>query len=256
MSFFILIFAFYIMNQYKYLVWVGIAALVILSLFLLAKTNQVINTATTANTISFSGEGKVLAKPDVVVVSLSIVTEAITSKAAQDDNSQKSKAVTDFLKGQGIEDKDIKTTGYNIYPQYNYPRNGNPEIRGYQVNQTLEFKIRDLDTVSGILDGIVSAGVNQVNRLSFQIDDLDALKAEARGKAIENAKIKANELQKQLGIRLGKIVNFYESSSGEFPPPIFFEIKQAAGELSGGGPTLPPGENEVVINATLTYQIR
>ena len=118
------------MDYNKYLIWVGIATLVILSVFLIAKTNQVINTATTANTISFNGEGKVLAKPDVAVVSLSIVTEAVTSKAAQDDNSAKSKAVTDFLKVQGIENKDVKTTGYNIYPQYSYPRNGDREIRG------------------------------------------------------------------------------------------------------------------------------
>jgi uncharacterized protein YggE len=243
-------------NYYKYLIWVGITTLVILSVFLMAKTNQVINTATTANTISFSGEGKVLGKPDIAVVSLSIVTEAITSKAAQDDNSQKSKAVTAFLKGQGIEDKDIKTTGYNIYPQYNYSRNGNPEIRGYQVNQTLEFKVRNLDTVSGILGGVVSAGVNRVDSLRFQIDDPDALKDEAREKAIEDAKTKANELQKQLGIRLGKIVNFYESSSGGSPPPMLFELKQAVGEFGGDGPSVPTGENEVAVNVTLTYEIR
>jgi len=242
--------------QNKYLILVSIATLVVLSVFLLAETNQVINTAATANTVSFSGEGKVLAKPDIAVVSLSIVTEAITSKAAQDNNSQKSKAVTNFLKERGIEDKDIKTTGYNIHTQYNYPRNGNPEIRGYQVNQTLEFKIRNLDTVSGIIDGIVSTGVNQVNRLSFQIDDPDKLKVEARGKAIEDAKMKANELQKQLEIRLGKIVNFYESSSGGFPSPVLFESKQAVDAFSGGGPALPAGENEIVANVTLTYQIK
>src|SRR3989338_3690776 len=135
-------------NNYKYLVWTGIGVLVILGIFLLALTDQVANTATNTNTVSFSGEGKVLAKPDIALVNLTILTEATTSKTAQDDNSKKSKAVIDFLKKQGIDEKDIKTVGYNIYPKYSYPRpiplgnqinsympeyyDTNPKITGYQ----------------------------------------------------------------------------------------------------------------------------
>ena len=208
-------------NNYKYLIWSGTAVTVILAVFLLASTNRVLNTTTTTNTISFNGEGKVLAKPDVAAISLSIVTEAVTSKAAQDDNSSKSKAVSDFLKKQGVEEKDIKTTGYNIYPQYRYPQYDKPEIRGYQVNQTMEVKVRDLGKVSSILDGVVSAGVNQVNSLSFEIDEPEKLKAEARQKAIEDARSKADELEDQLGVNLGKIINFSESICA-FPAPIFY----------------------------------
>ena len=241
-------------NNYKYLIWSGTAVTVILAVFLLASTNRVLNTTTTTNTVSFNGEGKVLAKPDVAAISLSIVTEAVTSKAAQDDNSSKSKAVSDFLKKQGVEEKDIKTTGYNIYPQYRYPQYDKPEIRGYQVNQTMEVKVRDLGKVSSILDGVVSAGVNQVNSLSFEIDEPEKLKAEARQKAIEDARSKTDELEDQLGVKLGKIVNFSESIGG-FPGPIFYERALDVG-MGGGGPSVPTGENEVVVNVTLTYQIK
>jgi len=240
-------------NYYKYLIWVGIATLVILSVFILAKTDQVLNTAATTNTVSFNGEGKVLAKPDVAAISLSIVTEAVTSKSAQDENSRKSKAVTDFLKDQGVEEKDIKTTGYNIYPQYRYPQYDKPEIRGYQVNQTMEVKVRDLDKVSSVLDGVVSAGVNQVNSLSFEIDEPEKLKAEARQKAIEDARAKADELEDQLGVDLGKIVNFSESIGG-FPGPIFYAAERGMG--GGGGPSVPTGENEIIVQVTITYQIK
>src|SRR3989338_7686485 len=102
------------MNQYKYLVWAGTAVLVMLTIFLVAATKQIKNSTVTANTVSFNGEGKVFAKPDIAKVNLSIVTDALTSKAAQDENSKKSKAITDYLKKQNIEDKDIKTTGYKI----------------------------------------------------------------------------------------------------------------------------------------------
>jgi len=244
-------------NNYKPIIWSGTAILIILAVFLVVVTNQTLNTATTTNTVSFSGEGKVVAKPDVAKIQLSIVTDALTSKTAQDDNSKKSKAVTDYLKKQNIDDKDFKTTGYNIYPQYKYPQyGGQPTITGYQVNQSLEIKVRNLDSVSNILDGVVTAGANQVNGLTFEIDDPDTLKAEARAKAIADAKKKANELQSQVGISLGKIVNFSENTGG-YPIPIYYDAKlEGRGMGGGGGPTVPTGENEIVVNVSLTYQIK
>lgn len=244
-------------KQFKPLIWSGTTVMVILVLFLLASTNKVVNTATTTNTVSFSGEGKVVAKPDIAKINLSIVTDALTSKSAQDDNSKKSKAVTDYLKKQDIGDKDIKTTGYNIYPQYKYPQyGGQPIITGYQVNQSMEVKIRNLDKVSDILDGIVAAGTNQVNSLSFEIDDPESLKADARKKAIEDAKSKAKELEDELGIDLGKIVNFSENTSG-YPIPIYMKAEiDGQDRIGGNGPSVPTGENEIVVNVSLTYQIK
>ena len=265
------------MNNYKYLVWAGTLALVFLSVYLIAVTKQVKNNSDTGNTISFSGEGKVFAVPDVAAISFSIVTEAPTSKAAQDANSVKSKKVVDFLKSQNIADKDIKTSGYNVYPQYsnNYPRpcpltqgvqsmmepsypclDNNPRITGYQVSQSFEVKVRDLEKVSTILDGLVSAGANQVNNLGFKVDNEEQLKEQARELAIKDAKEKANTLKKQLGIRLGKIVNFQEG--GYYP--VYFRAE--AGGFGGGVggdnpvPSVPAGENEITINVTITYQIK
>ncbi len=258
-------------NNYKYLIWSGTAVLVILGLFLLVLIGHISNTATTTNTISFSGEGKVSAKPDVSVVNFSIVTEAVTSKAAQNDNSAKSKKVVDFLKDQGIADKDIKTRGYNVYPQYSYPRpisigvstnmgypvppndNGNPKITGYQVTQSFEVKVRDLTKVGAVLDGLVAQGANQVNNLGFQIDNPEKIKDEARAMAIADAKAKADSLRSQLGIRLGKIVNYTEGGGGY--PVYMLEAKTTGGD-SGSGPSTPTGENEITVDVTITYQIR
>src|SRR3990167_8230577 len=264
------------MKNYKYLVWAGTAALVMLTVFLVVTTKQIKNTATTTNTISFTGEGKVFAVPDIAAISFSILTEAITSKKAQDDNSVKSKKVVDFLKSQGIEDKDIKTSGYNVYPQYgNYPRpcplpaqemmmeppsgttpssypciiDNIQKISGYQVNQSFEVKVRDLDKISAVLDGLVTAGANQVNNLGFQVDDIEKVKNEARELAIKDAKNKANTLKKQIGIRLGKIINY--SEGGYYPGPMMYDSKAVG--MGGGGevaPSIPAGESEITINVT------
>jgi len=125
----------------------GILLIIFLIVFLGVKTSQIKNTATTTNTMSFNGEGKVLARPDIAVINISIVTEAETSKAAQDDNSKKSNNVVGFLEDQDIDEKDIKTSSYNISPIYEYPRFGERKITGYRVNQSFEVKIRDLDNV-------------------------------------------------------------------------------------------------------------
>lgn len=235
------------------LTWVAAVLMVFLIVFLGASTDKILNTSTNTNTISFSGEGKVVAKPDIAVVNFSIVTEGTTSKDAQDKNSTRSKTVTDFLKKQGVSDKDIKTTSYNIYPQYSYPRYDTPEIKGYQTSQGFELKIRELDKASDIIDGLVTAGANNITGLQFQVDDQEKLKDEARAKAITDAKTKAKALEKQLGISLGKIVNFSENSGGY--PPILYG-KALSSEDLGGGPSLPTGENEITVNITITYQIK
>ena len=234
--------------------WAGLAVAVVLAVFLVVLTNQVSSTATTTNTVSFSGTGKVLAKPDVAIVDLSIVTEAATSKAAQDDNSTKSKAVVAFLKSQNIDDKDIQTSGYNIYPQYDY-NNGRSTLRSYQVSETITVKVRDLTKTDAVLAGVVTAGANQIGQLQLTIDNPEALKNQAREAAIKDAKAKADNLKEQLDIRLGNIVNFMEDNGTT--PPIMY-AKSASG--MGGGPAAAPeiavGQNEITVNVTITYQIR
>lgn len=253
------------MGNNKPLVWAGTITLIILSIFLLASTDHVINTAAGTNTVSFSGEGKVQAKPDIATADFSIVTQDTTSKAAQDANSTKSEKLVKFLKDQGIDDKDIKTSGYSVYPQYSYRTcpvgslcpNGGQQITGYQATQTVTVKIRNLDKASAIVDGAVTAGVNQVNQLQFTIENPEKLKDEAREKAIADAKSRADVLEKQIGIRLGKIVNFTENTGG-YPVPMYSMKDSAMGMGSGmgGGPSLPSGENEITVNVQVTYQIK
>src|SRR3989344_6862060 len=234
-------------NQQKTIAfWLCTALGAVVIVFFLVLINQKINTATTANTVTFSGEGKVMAKPDVARLNFTILTQALTSKAAQDANSVKSNEVSGFLKKQGIEDKDIRTTGYQIYPQQNYPQNGGtPRITGYQVSQNYQVTIRNLENANKVLDGVVSAGVNQVDQLQFEIENPEALKADARAKAIADAKAKAKVLESQIGISLGKIVNFQENVGGY---PIYDKMMALDGRGGGGMvPSLPSGENEITV---------
>ncbi len=218
--------------------------------------------------IVVQGEGKVAAKPDVMKLTATVSTDNSSLIDAQKVNTERSNAVTDFLKKSGVAEKDVKTIGYNIYPQYFYPRpckilpcleDETPKIIGYQIRNTIDITIRDITKAGDILSGVVEAGANEVSGLQFAIDEPDALKGEARNKAIDDARAKAKRLAESLGKRVGRIVAFNES--GFFPGPIMFAA-EALGKGGGGGPVpapapnIQPGENEITVNVSVTYELK
>ena len=206
-----------------------------------------------ATQIAVNGEGKVSAKPDIAMLNVSVVTERATVSDAQKENTASYTKIVEFLKKVGINEKDVKTTNYSIYPQYYYPENRKPQISGYQVRNTLEIKIRDLSKVDDVLGGVVSSGANEVGNVSFTIENPDALRQEARQAAIREAKEKAVELSKDLGVHLKRIVRFDESDNGGTPPPIFYD-KAASYGTGAGGPELSQGEQEIKVSVTITYE--
>ena len=173
-----------------------------------------------------------------------------------------------YLKGAGVEEKDIKTTDYSVYPQYDYTQSvcreglcppGRQVLRGFQVSQTLTIKVRDTEKAGELLAGVGSEGASQVSGLSFTIDDEDALQAEARNMAIEDARKKASELAKQLNVKLVRIVGFSENGGG-YPAPYAYGrggvAMDASMETKAIAPELPVGENKIVSNISVTYEIR
>lgn len=219
--------------------------------------------------ISVSGEGKVAVKPDIAMLNVSIVTEAKKIKDTQLDNTRLSGSVIGFLKEKKVEEKDIKSVNYSIYPQYNYydtpvcmaypcPPRRPPEVVSYQVRHSLEIKIRDLDKVDDLLDGVVTAGATEVGSVSFTVDNEEKVQADARKKAIEDAKAKAEVLARDLGVRLGKIVGFSESGG---PFPIYIRALEVGKGGGFGGdmapaPSVQPGEQEVVSTVIVIYEFR
>lgn len=210
--------------------------------------------------IAMSAEGKVTTKPDTATISFSVVTQGKEAAKVQEDNDKKMKTVIDFLKNQSIKDEDIKTSNYNLYPQYDYnirTLDGSavpPTIVGYTLNQSVSVKVRDLNKVGVLVGGLTSKGVNQIDNVTYFIDDPDTLKAEARKQAVDKAKQKANELAGRLGVRLGRVINFSENEIS-FPQPYF---EKALPLASGGGGAAPvePGSQDTTVNVTLTFELK
>jgi hypothetical protein len=214
------------------------------------------------STITFSGTGEIFAKPDLITTSFSVLTQAKTVAEALSENTKKMNAVIDFMKSQGVAEKDLKTTNFNIFPRYEFQRveiqiypfpPGKNVLVGYEVDQSLEVKIRDLSKVGQILQGGADEGANQIGDLSFTVDKADELKSQARKQAIDQARAKAKELTSQLGVRLGKVVSF--SENGGYPI-IFGFAKEASQSAGGGTPQIETGENKIEVTVSITYEIR
>lgn len=253
-----------------------LAVIALLALYLLVqvlsdlKSMRYIGSGVSAsNTITVSGEGEVMAVPDTATFSVTIQERAQTVAAAQEVATGRSNEIVDFLKGEGIEERDIKTADYSVYPEYEYHdtasadgvyRPGRQVLVGYNVSQTITVKVRDTEQAGDLLSGVGSLGASQVSGLSFTIDDEDALKNEARDKAIAMAKEKADALAKSLGVRVVRVVGFSEDGS-YYPAPYAYgrggaTLDMAVAQEAKAAPALPVGENKIYSNVTITYEIR
>jgi len=208
------------------------------------------------NSITVSDTGEVYTKPDVGLVNLSVVTEAKTVAEAMAENTSKMNKITGFLKEEGIEDKDLKTINFSINPRYEYEyKTGKRTLVGYEVNQSLQVKVRDLSKIGAILEGATEFGANEIGDLQFIVDNEEAFKNQAREEAIKKAKAKAEILAKQLGVKLVRIINFSENQT---TPPIYPVYYGALKEGVGGGgeaPEIQSGENKIQVTVSITYEI-
>lgn len=206
--------------------------------------------------ISVAGEGKVTTTPDIVRVSLGVQTDAPTVRAAQTENTTKMNAITAMLNNAGIAEVDVKTENYSIYPKVNW-ESGRQNIIGYTVSQNVSVKIRDLDKVGDILARAGELGANQVGGVNFTIDDPSGLQDQAREKAISDAKEKAEQLARQLGLTIVKVVSFSESGGG-LPPMPYFARDLAVAEGIGGGPSpdIQTGSQDVISNVSVVFEVR
>jgi uncharacterized protein YggE len=209
-----------------------------------------------ARTITVDGEGKITTKPDVGIVELSVVSKGLTVKIATEDGNKKMTAVIEAVKNLGIESKDITSSQYSLYPQYNYENYNAPKITGYSLSQSITVKIRDLEKVDDVLEAGVAAGSNQIGQLTFDVDDMTKIKKEAREKAFDAAKEKAEEMADAAGVKLGRVVTFSEGY--DYMPPIYANYKMEYAMDSAipeAAPSIEPGSKELNISVSVTYEI-
>lgn len=216
------------------------------------------------NVFSVSAEGKVKSVPDTAIVSLGVLAQGKDAKEAQTQATQKINQITEFAKSLGVAKEDITTSQASLNPRYDWS-NGLNKIVGFDSTQTVTVKLRGVDknsdTVGRLLSGAVDKGANNVQGSQFVIDDPENLRQEARKLAIAKAKSKAQELAKEAGIKLGKVVSISENGGG-YPVPMY--ARDMAYGIGGGtaetkavpAPDIEVGSQEITQSVTLTFEVK
>lgn len=205
--------------------------------------------------ISFSAEGKVTVAPDTAVISLGMLADGKTVAEAQEKNTAVMNRLIERLQMIGVAKEDIQTTNYSVYPKYNYTEIKGQALDGYEVSQNVTVKIREVEKAQDILALVGEVGANSVSGLSFVIDDPENYRAKARELAIEKVMKKAHNVANALGVALVDIAAYDEYEGGsDFPGPYYAE--KSVGGAPAEPPTVMSGSQEVVMNVTVTFEIR
>ncbi len=204
----------------------------------------------TAPTISVSGSGSASASPDLREVDLTMTATGATANAAQDAQSTKVATLLAALKALAIEDDDVQTANYSVYPTYDYDQSP-AVITGYEASQTITVTMRDAALVASVLQVAGDNGVTTINDVALTIEDTSVLEAEARIAALAEARAQAEAIASAMGVRLGKPVSYYESTGGSYPMYYSKEMMSADSAV----PSIPEGENEVTMTVNVTYAI-
>jgi uncharacterized protein len=206
-------------------------------------------------TLNVNGVGQIFLTPDIAYIYIGVHTEAQTASEAVSTNKTQTNAVIDAIKKAGVDEKDIRTTNFSIYPSQQYAPDGKQTGTIYMVDNTVYVTVRDLDKLGNLLDDVISAGANTINSIQFDVADKTQALKDARVKAIEDAKTQAQELADAAGLSLGAIQNisFYDSS----PYPMY-EGKGGGGGAMAANTTVPiqPGQLTVAVTVNVNYEIK
>lgn len=205
--------------------------------------------------ITFEGQGTAYVTPDIATVQLGVTSEGETSESVVTQNTVKMNAVMAEIKARGIEEKDIQTTSYSLYPKYDWSEEGGSEQDGYTLSQTVTVTIRDFTKIGDLLAATTKAGANTVSGVTFEVDDPETAKTMAREEAVEAAKAKAKSVAEATGLNLGRMVNYYEYSD-YYGKGGFYGESMMADASASPVPNIEPGQEEVNLNVSLTFRVR
>lgn len=199
--------------------------------------------------VTVVGSGEVQGRPDTLTVNASIEFTAPDATSAMNQTSARQQAVIDALVGSGIDKNDISTTNVTLQPQFG---GDNPTPIGYRANNSIAVKVRRLDTASQTLAMIGTTGgdATRINSVSYTIEDDSQLVKDARTRAFDDAKDRAEQYAQLAGLTLGKVISISESA-GTTPPGPPTPLPRAAMEAV----PLEPGQQSVNFSVTVIWEL-
>lgn len=202
--------------------------------------------------LTVTGEGRSTAAPDMAMISLGVSTQAATATEAMSQNASRQKAVIDALKAEGIEARDIQTSGLGLQPMMEYADGKAPKLVGYSAQNSVSLRVRDIAGLGGVLDKLVATGANEISGISFARDDMSAAQDDARAGAVTEARRKAELMAKAAGMRLGELRALSDAPVVEGPRPMMAMMRDAA---KAEATPIEAGELSVTAQVTAIFDL-
>lgn len=206
-------------------------------------------------TLDITATGKVTRTPDIATIRAGVVTQAPSAAAALSENATRMARVIQALKGAGIAERDIMTSNVGLSPQYRYQQNEAPVITGYQANNTVSVKFREIAKSGAALDALVKAGANQIDGPSMSVDKPEAALDEARGDAVRTARARAELYAKAAGLRIVRILSINENgeNGGDMPHPVMYARVAAA---PAADTQIMAGETDLSVTVSVRFLLQ
>ncbi|BBB46838.1 SIMPL domain-containing protein [Pelolinea submarina] len=206
--------------------------------------------------MSVTGSGVVYVVPDIAYINVGVRSQGDTVADAMSANNEQAQAIKDTLVGQGVDEMDIQTSSFNVYPQSDYDYQGVITRTYFSVENNVYVTVRNLDKLGAILDAVAASGANTIYGINFDVVDKTEAQTSARQLAVDSAKTQAQELADAAGVTLGEIQ--FISSSYSYP-----NIYSGYG-MGGGGAayamsdSVPIASGQITVSAdvTITFGIK
>ena len=210
----------------------------------------------TERTIHVDGSGSVTGDPDIATLNIGVSVQKATVSEAREAAAKAMTDLIETLKANSIDEEDINTQNFSIRPQYDWTEEGRMLI-GYNVNNTVKATVRELDTLSDVIDDAAEAGGDYVivNSIQFSIDDPKPLQVQARSLAVKDAEAKAQTLAEASDVTLGKPITITENTYSVNPPVPYLVADAESDNASRASTPIVPGELTITVNVSLIYEI-
>jgi uncharacterized protein YggE len=233
-----------------------------ISCFLLLVTWPVVTVAAQTPAPAFdgpvivtTGEGVVKLAPDRVWVSIAAESRARAPKEAQRANAEAMRAVLDKLKTLGLAADAIRTSGYDLQPEFDYA-NGRQTLRGYVARNAVEVRVDDIARAGEVLDAAVGSGATSVSGVRFDLKDRAAAERDALRKAVADARGRAEAAASGAGMKVERVLRIEEQRAAPIEPRPMILMRQSAALQADAAPPIAPGELEVRAMVTMTSGIK
>lgn len=169
-------------------------------------------------TVNVVGETSIEATPTLVNISVSIEGEGKDAKLLRQENGEKLAKVIQAINKEEVPMKNFQTDYVSLYKNYDY----NTKTYQYRISQTVKIKLDNLAKYETLMDALFEAGINQINSVTFGIEDSARakLQQEARIAAIDDARKKALLYATSLDQNIGKALTIRETSLRDTPASV------------------------------------